>query len=110
VTRSIRIQGVCDSDPQPSGSGRGFRDGHSLAIICGLLRNTPVHGVYESDPQPSGSGRGFRDGHSLAIICGLLRNSTIFAAQKSGLGQSSQRTPSDDGKRKRGLIVSETPT
>jgi hypothetical protein len=43
---------------------------------------------------------GFPDGRRPAIVERLLRNSTIFAAQKSGLGQCSQKAPFDDGRPK----------
>jgi hypothetical protein len=36
----------------------------------------------------------------LALLPGLLRNSTIFAAQKSGLEQCSQKAPGEKGKLK----------
>jgi hypothetical protein len=47
----------------------------------------------------------FGNGRKLASLCGLLRNSTIFAAQKLGLKQCSQKAPAKAGKLKRGLIV-----
>jgi hypothetical protein len=46
-------------------------------------------------------GKRVADGRELARIFGLLRNSTIFAAQKLGLGQCSQKAPEEAGKLKR---------
>ena len=40
------------------------------------------------------------DGRKLALPVGLLRNSTIFAVQKSGLEQCSQKAPDGQGKLK----------
>jgi hypothetical protein len=54
-------------------------------------------------------GQGFQNGRKLAIISGRLRNSTIFAAQKSGLGQSSPKSPGHDGKLKQRPDCSGTP-
>ena len=41
-------------------------------------------------------------------VFGLLRNSTIFAAQKSGFGQCSQRAPENREKLKQGAYCSQT--
>jgi hypothetical protein len=43
------------------------------------------------------------NGRKLALLFGLLRNSTIFATQKLGLGQCSQKAPVNPCKLKRGL-------
>jgi hypothetical protein len=40
------------------------------------------------------------NGRKLALLSGLLRNLTIFAAQKLGLGQCSQKAPGEKGKLK----------